>query len=364
MSAHPGTEKGYALNFLSPVRYVAASLERAPALSSELVAGYEHSIAGDLARVRQHEGLASDTEARAFLVERALLALGDQVEQNGDGKWRLTKPFDDLRYERKKLHRIVDHHAALRDPFDPMSGRFSENIRRKGRDTMNELRESMREFGWVSEFPALVDERGVVLVGHRRLAVAGELGIEPVIKKLRIGSGDVADAERFKLALVSNVGFKEMTPEERKDIAEYLYGEREWSQARIAEALSVDQATISRDLGELCSVHNSPRRGRPRKLSPAQQDEAIRRVLDEGEPMSSVQHDLIGTKGHTVVSLVIAKERGRREALTLPAEPTPEFSDEGHDHPEVEAPEIEVAPEHEHELMTVCRTCGAVITNE
>jgi hypothetical protein len=73
--------------------------------------------------------------------------------------------------------------SGLRDPFNPVVGEFAKNIRStKGDD--GELRSSMQQFGWIEEFPAMADENGVVLVGHRRLQIAKELGIEPVIKKL------------------------------------------------------------------------------------------------------------------------------------------------------------------------------------
>jgi hypothetical protein len=77
------------------------------------------------------------------------------------------------------------------------------------------------------EFPALVDENGVVLVGHRRLKIAEEEGIAPAIKNLNLGNGDLADAKRLRLAIVSNIGSKPMTKEDRKRIAEHLYGKRE-----------------------------------------------------------------------------------------------------------------------------------------
>ena len=64
---------------------------------------------------------------------------------------------------------------------------------------MVELRESMRAFGWIEELPALRDERGVVLVGNRRLAIATELDIDPVVRPIRIGQGDEADARRFAI---------------------------------------------------------------------------------------------------------------------------------------------------------------------
>lgn len=98
---------------------------------------------------------------------------------------------------------------TLRDPFNPQTGEFVKNIREEG--DLSDLRESMTQHGWVEEFPALADERDVVLVGHRRLAVAKELGITPVIRKLTLGTGDAADAKRFQLALVSNIGAKPLT---------------------------------------------------------------------------------------------------------------------------------------------------------
>jgi ParB-like chromosome segregation protein Spo0J len=154
-----------------------------------------------------------------------------------------------------------------RDPFNPKTGEFADNIRLKGEDDLTELRESMRQFGWSDQFPALVDEHDVVLVGHRRLKVARELGIEPVIKKLSIGQGDAADAERLKLAIVSNIGAKPMTKEDRKRLAEYLYGEQEWTMARIAKALNVSEPTIHRDLKDSSFTMKEPSRpkgGRPK----------------------------------------------------------------------------------------------------
>src|SRR6516162_637549 len=114
-----------------------------------------------------------------------------------------------------------------RSLFDPKTGAFAVNIRDIDGDD-SELRESLKEFGWVKDFPALVDENGVVLVGHRRMKIAEEEKIEPVIKTLTIGNGDAVDAERVKLAIVSNIGSKPMTKEDRKRIAEHLYGAREW----------------------------------------------------------------------------------------------------------------------------------------
>jgi hypothetical protein len=149
--------------------------------------------------------------------------------------------------------------------FDPKTGAFAVNIRDTGGDD-SELRESLKEFGWVKEFPALVDENGVVLVGHRRMKIAEEENIEPAIKNLNLGKGNAADAKRLKLAIVSNIGSKPMTPEDRKRIAEHLYGKREWTMARIAEALNVGLKTISRDLEGFVSATkpDRPKGGRPK----------------------------------------------------------------------------------------------------
>ena len=76
----------------------------------------------------------------------------------------------------------------------------------------------MKAHGWVKHFPALIDEHDVTLVGHRRLKIAKELGIEPVVQKLTIGEGDEADAERLRVAIVSNIGSKPMTKEDRQRI--------------------------------------------------------------------------------------------------------------------------------------------------
>jgi hypothetical protein len=155
---------------------------------------------------------------------------------------------------------VIKGSAAPRQQslFDPKTGAFAVNIRDIDGDD-SELRESLKEFGWVKEFPALADENGVVLVGHRRLKIAEEEKIEPVVKKLAIGNGDAGDAERLKLAIVSNIGSQPMTAKDRGRIAEHLYGERKWTMARIAEALNVAQSTITEDLRDLSAVDKSKR---------------------------------------------------------------------------------------------------------
>jgi hypothetical protein len=111
----------------------------------------------------------------------------------------------------------------------------------------SDLYESMKAYGWNEEFPALVDEDGMVLVGHRRMRVAKELGIAAVTKTLTLGKGAKADAERVKLALISNIGFDEMKRGDYERIATILYS-KDWSMAAIAKALDLSTATVSRTL--------------------------------------------------------------------------------------------------------------------
>jgi hypothetical protein len=136
-----------------------------------------------------------------------------------------------------------------------------------------------------------------VLVGHRRLKAAAELkaegqeNVEPVWLNIMLGKGTAADAERLKIALVSNTAFKPLDAKDRERLAVYLYGEKQWSQEKIAQALRVTQRTISNDLrnaeahGELEIISNSPpkrpdrsktgtgKRGRPRGQHPPMTDQ-------------------------------------------------------------------------------------------
>ena len=341
-----GDKTDYPLDLSTPVRHVATELDRvSPGTLSitELAATYRHPNPGDIVRVRTDEDYATDEEAIRWLMVRAIEAI-ERRGKNGqdqvigdDGGYRLADglTFEDLVYGRKKLSRARDDHVQFRDPFNPMSGRFLENVRRNtGKDTMDELRESMRSFGWLEEFPAIKDERGVVLVGHRRLAVATELEIEPKVRMLRLGDGDEADAKRFALAIASNLGAKAFTPEERKDIAEYLYGEREWTQERIAEALQVSQRTISSDLRELEVASNSKksRGGRPRgskttrpqsRQAPPELDAALDSKVEAGEPINRKELAEEFGVGDGVVYSAHQRALGREEKRQEAAEVVP-----------------------------------------
>jgi ParB-like chromosome segregation protein Spo0J len=95
---------------------------------------------------------------------------------------------------------------------------------------------------------ALTDENGVVLVGHRQLAIAKELGIEPVIAVVPLGDGDEAAAKRLRRAIALNLGSNLMTSTDRNRIAALLYSSHGWVMPRIAQALGVTEKTISFDL--------------------------------------------------------------------------------------------------------------------
>jgi YD repeat-containing protein len=57
-----------------------------------------------------------------------------------------------------------------------------------------------------------------------------------------------------------------LSKDDRKRIAEHLYGKREWTMESIAKALNVTHKTISKDLNEFVpEVQNKPKgRGRPK----------------------------------------------------------------------------------------------------
>lgn len=219
----------------------------------------------------------------------------------------------------------------LHDPFNPKTGKFADNIRARGADDLADLLQSMQRWGWLKHFPAIQDENGVTLVGHRRLRAAAKLGIDPVIEKFSFGQGDEADAERLKLAIASNIGFKQMTRDDRKRIAEYLYGQREWTMEKIAEALDVSARTVSTDLEgfEATSKPPRPKGGRPkgsgkrtgpkpeRHKNPAVIEQAAAiLVLDKGYTRKQAAEELeIGEK---VVQLAMRTEQGRRDATIPP----------------------------------------------
>jgi hypothetical protein len=216
----------------------------------------------------------------------------------------------------------------LRDPFNPDGGEFAKNIRSITGVDDTELRQSLNQFGWLPDLPALADENGVILVGHRRIRLAKQLDIEPVIKTLRIGKGDEADAKRLALAIASNLGHAPMTRDDRKRIAEYLYGQREWTMQRIAEALNVGTMTVHRDLANFTNVvkskpsktaSNPKGAGRPKGTkhkAPKPHDEADRIIAAHDSNPDKTYTEIAAEVGVTArtVRREIEQENIRREA--------------------------------------------------
>jgi ParB-like chromosome segregation protein Spo0J len=324
----------YALDLVSPARFVVTELEGAAgaALSAkDLARKYNHGLGADLYRVRENENMLGDFDASVWILVRAAQEIkGVSVKDEDLISLDSGMSIDKLRFRGDRIAPIIDVHKQLRDPFDPNSGVFANNIRKFVKTDNVELRQSMEQFGWLEEFPAIRDERGVVLVGHRRIAVAKELGIEPVIKDVRLGFNDAADAKRFGLAIASNIGAKAFSADDRKRIAEYLYSEHEWTMEKIGKALSVSKMTISKDL-ESCKPTLQPPRpkgGRPKKVRDVkadnpnrERDKSIFEMHDNGTAIKEIAAE-IGTHKRNVTRIVKEEklwhegyDKGRQEAM-------------------------------------------------
>jgi ParB-like chromosome segregation protein Spo0J len=221
----------------------------------------------------------------------------------------------------------------IKKPFDPNGGEFAENIRNiTGDDTA--LRESMQRAGWIKHLPAFTDENGIVIVGHRRLKIAKELGIKPVIHELTFGKGDAGDAKRLQLAIASNTGGKGLTQGDRKRIATYLYTQQNWKQQEIADAMNVSQKQISRDLEglDMASKPPRPKGGRPkgsgksrggpkperRTTTSAVEQTAASLVLDQKKSYEEAA-DACGLQSVQTVKTAVAREEGRRDPNVDPS---------------------------------------------
>lgn len=297
--------RGYALDLLTPIRFVASELETATSSGvavsvSDLALNYDQYVTvQDLDRIRTHElrGDGSNHEACVWLVGEALRELGEQVRQVPGG-WQLAVPFDDVRHEGRPINRYggsIVPSWTEHGLFDPMTGgSFTEDVRtnigrsrdRPGDEKFDELYDSMKSWGWLTLLgSAIKDERGVVIVGHRRLTVAKELDL-PVreswleedrrteVIRIPFGVGDEGDVERVKLAVASNLGGKPFTSEDRKRLARVLYGSHEWKVADVAAALKVSRQTVSTYLqpepgAEMSSAFTSP--PPPRTVGPLPQ---------------------------------------------------------------------------------------------
>lgn len=135
---------------------------------------------------------------------------------------------------------------------------FDGNVRDISGLDDSELRASLKG-GWNQCLPAIKDENGVVVVGHRRLKIAEEEGIKTFIQVVEFGSGPDADAERVRLANVSNIGASPMTKKDRTRQEERLY-RNGLTMAAISHMTGVSEKTVSLDLkGILTQGKNSQR---------------------------------------------------------------------------------------------------------
>ena len=106
---------------------------------------------------------------------------------------------------------------------------------------------------------------------HRLWAVKAKRGLvggsvsEPEFSKARSGAPEGLGAAAEQTELAFNIGRAPLTPAGRKRAAERLYATGA-TMERIAKAMGVNVATISRDLEGFCTVQKPPRPkgGRPK----------------------------------------------------------------------------------------------------
>ena len=220
------------------------------------------------------------------------------LRDNDNGKWRLADGVDlgAVTYGDQLLIRP----RQLPDLFNPETGAWRHGSRTPNPDGYSALTESMQAFGWQKALPAIEDENGVIIVGHRRVHVAKELGITPVIKKVTFGEGEAADKKRIELHVAANEGFEKPSPAERKKMAIVLYnGGRGLVMEKIAEKLRVSTKTISRDLSGLTNDKPRERGGRPRKSDPKSDPQAGSQAGSGalGDPSRRIRSGVVQTNG-------------------------------------------------------------------
>lgn len=243
--------------FVNPQRHVATELAAAGDSGRSLVdmhRTYHHQPAADLHRVKLHENLATERAAEMWLIEKAVEEMGDQISRGEDGLLRLAVPVDQLLdYKGDSLHlNQPDANAEFSDPFNPLTttGDFARATRAPGRDNLDELKDSIQQFGFRRELPIIRDERGVILSGRRRLRAAEELGVVDQVRfeEYRYGDGDLGTIERSKIMLASNLGRKPPTAADMRYYARRLYDEEGLTQAQIAARLGISRTQVIRAL--------------------------------------------------------------------------------------------------------------------
>jgi hypothetical protein len=189
----------FPLDLLTPVRHVATELDRAaPAALSvpDMALTYKHANTGDIARVKREYATG---DASRWFVEKAIELLGRHVESDANGGYRLATEFDAIRYNRRKLVRLVDEDEASRqmDLRASMHIDRTYHVKTPGRKTPRKLR--LHELAKMlptmtdEEFSAFVEDvrahginkpilllkgTDLVLDGRHRVAVADALGVE------------------------------------------------------------------------------------------------------------------------------------------------------------------------------------------
>jgi len=195
-----------------------------------------------------------------------------------------------------------------------------DRVRRDPMKNDDELRDSLKNLGWLPELPAIEDEHGRTLVGNRRKRIAAEQGISFVVRRVTFGEGDEADAGRVALAIASNIGGKIMTNADRRSISQYLFQEREWSIERIAKALNSGLSKIRKDIRQPGPAKDGPRRQRDAKPMPGHDKarEAVRPFVERGETIA--RDELAARLGVSPATIQRAElaERAAREARADP----------------------------------------------
>lgn len=196
-----------------------------------------------------------------------------------------------------------------------------DSIRSEAGDDLAELKQSMSAHGWVKQLPAFKDETGNVIAGHRRLKVAQELGIQPVIVVL---TGDV---DKMALAIASNVGGRPMTKEDRQKLAAYLYEKKQWTMQRIGDALNVSQRQISTDLSGLEATSKPPRPkgGRPKATKKHYKHTEIAAAMDSGLTQKQIAERT--GMGKRAVRHVVENENAYRAGQADPPVNVGDFSE-------------------------------------
>ncbi len=224
MSKGPGRAQRFILDRLEQLRYPDDGDDRTQ----------EYWLAEDLAA--DYFGVEATilTAAQIETIRRAIRTLAKQGLVETERQVHTITNVDGME--------VLKHFLAVRR-YPPV---FPRNWRTDG--SLDDLKKTMRPFGWLEEMPAIVDEHGHVIVGHRRLAAARVLRAEGVhirdnVVVRKFGNGAEADNDRVQLFLASNTAAKPFTKGNKRHIAEFLFGDPELSEC-IPEKLEEVQKLI------------------------------------------------------------------------------------------------------------------------